>query len=223
MHLDENKRKPLDLNEWAYMTIKMQILNNKIKPKDQLNIEELTKTLNISRTPIREALLRLKQEGLVIAAPRVGFFVSGITQRDYNDLFILRQLIECYAAQESAEKMSDKDLEKLERIQKRSKVLVKKKKIKEFNQLEIQFHSMLIESLNNKRIQSVIDSIADLIYRERFYALNSDENVEMSLIEHGDIFSAILAHDAKRAYEAMKTHILNVKSRVEKLVEFQEE
>jgi DNA-binding GntR family transcriptional regulator len=73
----ETYSKPSDLKNWAYETIKRKILDVEVNAGDQLRIEVLAEQLGTSRTPIREALLKLETEGLVRAASRVGFFVRG--------------------------------------------------------------------------------------------------------------------------------------------------
>jgi DNA-binding GntR family transcriptional regulator len=89
--------KPKDFKTWAYESIKDLIINNQFGPGTQLKVEELENSLNISRTPIREALLALQNEGLIEIKSRVGFFVKGITKKEFNDLFEMRELLEVCA------------------------------------------------------------------------------------------------------------------------------
>ncbi|MDD2503040.1 MAG: GntR family transcriptional regulator [Clostridia bacterium] len=216
------EKKPMSLAQWAYISIKDYIINNNLEPGSQLNIEELTLELNISRTPVREALIRLKQEGIVTSMPRVGFFVSGITKKEFDDLFELRLLVECYVAEQAAKRMSDKTLESLEKTLERSNLLVQEGKTKEFNQLEIIFHNTIIESLHNNRISAVMNSVEDLLYKERLIAIGSLENVKQSVVEHEKILKAIQNRDFVLSNRAMEEHLLNVKIRLEKILDFQD-
>lgn len=222
MNDELNLKKPLDLNEWAYMSIKMRILDHEIEPGSQLNIEELSKELNISRTPIREALLRLKQTGLVVSASRVGFFVCGITKEDFENIFELRQLIEAYAAEKAAANMTDKEITALVRLNERCKAMIERGKIKEYNQYETQLHDAIIDSLGNNKIREVMNSVGDLLYRIRIIAMGSLENINFSILEHQKFISAIKDRNPEAAHKAMGEHIFSVKNRLKQIVDFQD-
>lgn len=86
--------------------------------------------------------------------------------------------------------------------------------LEEFNNMEILLHNNLIDSLQNKRISSVMETIADSIYRERKIAMDSEENVQQSVQEH----RAIAMRSPEKAERAMKMHIRNVERRIEKIV-----
>ena len=103
--------KQADLKDSVHSMIKEMILDQDLKPGDQLPVEALALEMKVSRTPVREALLRLENEGLVRAVSRVGFFVQGISKQDLHELFELREITEGYAAGKSALRMSEKDVE----------------------------------------------------------------------------------------------------------------
>ena len=215
--------KPLDLNEWAYKSIKMRILNNELAPGSQLNIEIISKELNISRTPIREALLRLKQSGLVIALPCVGFFVCGITTKDFEDIFELRHLIETYAIEKLAPKITDEELEHLIGISDRCELMAQQGNLKEYNHCDIILHGFITDSLGNKRMRDIYENVYDLLYRMRMYALKSTDNINQSIIEHKKVIESLQKRDAARARLAMEEHLENIKTRLRLVVKFQDE
>lgn len=210
-------RKPIDLNEWAYSTIKLRILNDEIKSGEQLKVDEIANELEVSRTPVREALLCLERDGLVTTEPRVGFFVRGITREELDDLFELRMLIEGYAAEKVVEIISDKEIENLVKIHRQSIQMAEKGKLYEFNQLEVQFHNKIISNLKNKKIIGVLNGVGDLLYRERMYALKIPENVSLSLSEHDLIVNAIQARNSLLSRQKMEYHIRCVKERLQKM------
>ncbi|MFA5675979.1 MAG: GntR family transcriptional regulator [Christensenellales bacterium] len=217
---DISFKKPLDLNEWAYMTIKMRILEHELSPGSQLNIEDMSKELGISRTPIREALLRLKQSGLVYSASRVGFFVSGVTKNDFDNIFELRQIIEGYAAERSVSIISEKEIDDLFEINENSRIMVNDGRIMEYNRFETKLHNSIINCLNNNKIRDVMDSVDDLLYRLRIYALTSVDNLKSSIDEHAALLTKIKERNAAFARAAMEEHISNVKKRLREIVEF---
>ena len=206
--------KPSDLKNWAYETIKRKILDVEVSAGDQLRIEFLAEQLGTSRTPIREALLKLESEGLVRAASRVGFFVQGITKKDLQELFELREILESYAAEKAAVSIDVKDIEKLEGYQTRARKAVTAGDRTEFMNMEIEIHSLILREAGNIRLIQMIDSIKDLIHRERVLSLQSSENIDESFNEHQQIVNAISRKDAKLAGRAMRSHILAVKKRM---------
>jgi len=214
-------KKPLNLNEWAYQTIKMRILENDIRPGSQLNIEELSKELEISRTPIREALLRLRQNGFVVSFSNVGFFVCGISKEDFEDAFELRKLIESYAIVKFVERSTDVEMRILVGIHEKCKLMAAQGDAKAFNEYDIRLHDLIIDCLGNKKMKLIYDNLADLLYRLRVYALKSSENITQSVVEHDRIILAIESKDAALAYQAMEQHIVNVKNRLSQIVEFE--
>lgn len=205
--------RPVDLTKWVYGNVKQLILDNELPGETQINIDDMSKQLQVSRTPVREALL-LRNEGLVRIQPHVGCFVCNITKDEFREVFQLRSVIECYAASRVAEQMSDDDLRRWMECVEKSEAAVLDGNLEEFNNMEILLHNNLIDSLQNKRISSVMETIADSIYRERKIAMDSEENVQQSVQEH----RAIAMRSPEKAERAMKMHIRNVERRIEKIV-----
>ena len=216
-------QKPIKLSEWAYKSIKERIVNNEITPGDQLNIEKLSDDMGISRTPIREALLRLLQEGFVVSFSNVGFFVCGITRDDFDDIFELRQLIEAYAVVRFIEKCKDHELLEVLEINKQCKEAAEAGDVKAFNSHDVELHGMFIKCLGNKKMRYIYDDVADLLYRLRLYALRSTENIKQSLIEHENLIHAINEKDSVAGKLAMENHITNIRCRLEKFIDFEDE
>jgi len=209
--------RPSDLKDWAYSKIKQLILTSQVKAGEQLRIETLSGKMGISRTPIREALLKLEGEGLVRTASRVGFFVKGLTKRDLRELFELREIIEAYAAEKAAPCLSDDDILYLSGLHKKAVEAVKSNQLEVFVDLETTFHTFIIESSDNQRLLKVLESLKDLTYRERILSVQSIENVAKSLKEHEDIVQVLDQRDGHKAGELMRLHIREVKKR---LIEF---
>ena len=163
------------------------------------------------------AVVAAPDKGLVRIVPHVGCFVSSITQEEFHEVFELRGIIECYAASWAATHMPEEEIRQwLQSVDKCEQAL-SRGDLEEFNQMEIVLHDYLIDSLKNKRIQTVMESVADSIYRERKIAMGSMENVEESVREHRAIAMAIAKRDPVEAEQAMKTHIRNVEYRIERV------
>lgn len=206
--------KPKDLKNWAYETIKNNILNMQVEPREQLRIEDLAKLMNVSRTPIREALLRLESEGLVKASSRVGFFVVEITRDDLEELFELRKLTEGYAAEKAAVLMTAEDVERMSAIHQQAVTAFANNDLMKFNEHETALHDYLIRHSGNQRLLKMIEGLKDLTYRERLLALRLRENVEQSIEEHWRLIEALRERNAERAGALMQEHLENVKNRL---------
>ena len=211
-------KRPMDLTEWAYNSIKQLILNNTLTADSQINIDEMAAQLNISRTPVREALMQLQNKGLVKIIPHVGCFVCSITREEFCEVFELRALIESYAARRAAETMTEEQLKLWVEHVNKSENAVRQGDMREFNVLETIIHDSLIVNLHNRRMLDVMDMVADNIYRERMIAMGSMDNVERSLAEHRLVVEAIVNHQPDEAAKLMEQHVRNVQQRIEKIV-----
>jgi len=213
-----SSQKPTALNEWTYQYLKEKILNLEISPGEQIHIEDFMEKLEVSRTPIREAFLRLANEGLVVVKPRVGYFVGEITEDDIRDLFEVRELIETRAARKAAELLSDEEIKTIEQLLNESEEAVKKNNIDKYLENEIEFHDYLQKHIQNKRFIAFMDSINDLTYRERKLSVRSAENIKQTLVEHRRILEALQKKDSQQAEWFMGEHIHNVSIRLIEIV-----
>jgi len=214
MEVQNQLSKPSALKDWAYEIIKEALLSLQMPPGAQLHIEQLADQMGISRTPIREALLRLESDGLVRTVPRVGFFVTEITKRDLEELFELRELLESYAAEKAASLLTDDDLAHIDRLLEISVSAVEQGNLDEFLKAEIAFHAFLIERCDNRRLIEMMKGLEDLTHRERVLSLRSMENVRASLTEHQRIAEALHQRDGELASGFMGEHIRNVRKRM---------
>jgi DNA-binding GntR family transcriptional regulator len=208
--------KPSALTDWAYQYLKEKILNLEIKPGQQINIEEFTEKLEVSRTPIREAFLKLASEGLIEIRPRVGYFVADITEQDIRDLFEIREIIETRATKKAAEQLTDEELESMQNLITESQKSVEAGDFEIYLKNEIQFHEYLQKQNQNKRLNSIIEGLNDLTHRERVMSTQSIENINQSIIEHQRIMDGLLKRDGNLAEWYMGEHLHNVSERLVK-------
>jgi DNA-binding GntR family transcriptional regulator len=211
--------KPSALKDWAYDAIKESILNLRVSPGVQLHIEDLADQMGISRTPIREALLRLESEGLVRAVPRVGFFVTEITRRDLEELFELRALLEGHATERATSFLTEEDLAHIDRLLETSVSAVEREDLDKFLETEIALHTLLIERAPNRQLVAMMESLQDLTHRERILSLESLENVRESCVEHQRIVEALHQRDGELAGRLMREHICAVRDRMLQFVD----
>lgn len=208
------KTKPGVLTDWAYEVIKSQILSLEILPGEQIDIEQFTEKLEVSRTPVREAFLRLASERLIEVQPRVGYFVVDITEQDIRDLFEIREIIETRAARRAAESLTDKELQDLVELISKSKKAISENDIDTYLNNEIAFHKSLQVHMKNQRLINFMNELDDLTYRERVMSISAVDNIKLTLVEHERIVQALLIRDGDKAAWFMGEHLKNVSDRL---------
>jgi DNA-binding GntR family transcriptional regulator len=211
--LDGSKR-PIALKDWAHERIKEEILNLRIPPGAMIPINDMADKLNISRTPIREALLRLESEGLVRVEPRVGFFATQVTKRDLEHVFELRILLESYAAEKATPLLTGGDLDHIQSLFEGCVLAIETGQMDEFLRTDIAFHALLNERSANPRLVAMLGLTEDLTFRERVLGLQSPENVRKSQEEHWLILKALQQRDAALVRRLMHEHLCAVRDRL---------
>ncbi len=209
--------RPSALSEWAYQVIRERILNLLYSPGEQLQVEKLSEAMQVSRTPIREALLRLEQDGLVRSVARVGFFVVEIGEKDLEELFEVRELLESYAASKAARIMTEADLAELEGLIQRGTTCAERGELDDYLEADGAFHGLLIARAQNERLVTMLSTLHYLHYRQRKLSTRSPENVRCSNMEHRGVVAALRAHDAELAGKRMGEHLHAVRDRMLRL------
>jgi DNA-binding GntR family transcriptional regulator len=210
--------KPIGLTQWVYIRIKAGILNLDFAPGSQLQVDEFSGELEVSRTPVREALLRLQKDGLVDVVPRVGFFVTKFAARDLEELYELREILESRAVYDAVQSMTEMESMKITEIFASTQKAVDQEDTTGFLDAEITFHNFLTESSHNKRLVAMVESMRDLTYRWRILSLHSKEDIRASLMEHKKIADAVQHGDAVVASRLMGEHIQNAKNRIVRMI-----
>ncbi len=207
--------KPGALSEWAYRAIKDEVLHLRIPPGRQLRIEELASQLGISRTPVREALFKLERDGLVQIVPRVGFYVSELTQHDLRELFELREILESRAAERAAQNLTESELEHLQELLVEGTAAVEQGNLARYLEIDIEFHNQLIQHADNRHLIAMMESVRDLTFRERVFSLRSPGNVRATLAEHRSILAALQHRDGTLAGQLMAQHLRAASERLQ--------
>ena len=208
------RQRPQALNEWVYDQLKSMICSTSIKPGEQINIEHIAEEMGVSRTPVREALLRLQQDGLVRSVSRVGYFCTSITKRDIREMFELREMLEAFAARKATTNLSDEDLTHLRQSFEPLSLEIADGQYQNFLDSEIQFHTLLVNRASNRKILEVMNALYDHMLRVRILSLFSHEHVVQSFDEHMVILDALERRDAVAAEAAMAHHMRQVKERM---------
>jgi len=210
--------KPKALSNWTYDFLKEKILNLEIQPGEQIHIEIFTEKLDVSRTPIREAFIKLANEGLIEVHPRVGYFVTDITEEDIRDLFEIREIVEARAANKAASSLTDEELVEVKSFIEEGKIAVDNGDLDLYLKYDMKFHNYLQKHIQNKRLTTFMESLNNLTHRERIISIRSPENVKETIIEHERIVQALIKRDGDKAAWFMGEHLKRVSDRIIKIM-----
>jgi DNA-binding GntR family transcriptional regulator len=184
------------------------IVTGKIPLGGKLNEEELSSTLNVSRTPIRQALHILEIEGLVELIPRRGAFVSRITQKDAEELYQILGMIEGFAAVQLI--VNEKtNLSSLDEINSYMAIQIEKANLKLVIQANLDFHYTLVKMVENQRLVTIYQNARNPTRVFQSMGLSSKTDWAHSLLDHRQIVTAICQCDAEAASRLCLEHNMN--------------
>lgn len=196
------------LYQQVYKLIKTAILNGEFKPGEKVVATQLVKKYNISRTPLREALRQLQNEGLLVK-DQSGLHVVELDIKDFKDLYQCRLILEQETMQLIVDTITDNELEEIEGLLDESDRLLKQKRYLELLEINSKFHDKLLESSPNKRIVTLLQQVRSFLtlYRARILS-NYKYNCEINR-EHREIYNAIRERNKEKAVELVAKHIKN--------------
>lgn len=196
----------------AYEIIYNMIMSGELPSGTVTSVAELIARLNIGRSPIRDAILRLNDDGMVQVIPRKGIFVTGIYAKDIKEMFQLRLAIEYFALENLTAIANRKILEDLFAIVDRQDLAVSSGNEDCFLSLDEDFHFFIINLLNNKRILSILDESRRQMSLYGFKGITVHENAMESALEHRRIIDAIEAKDIIKAKDELFQHLMKAQN-----------
>lgn len=195
------------LNEIVYDELKNQILTGKIKPGIRLMEKEIIKDAGVSRTPVREAIRKLEEAGLIIIEPRKATYVSSISKKILVEMLEVRQNMEELAATLACERITDIEKEKLKGIKEFYEAATERQDINGMIKYDTEFHQIIIEASKNKILMLMLTQMKETILRFRYMYYNNYKLSEKVVEEHNKIYMAITKNDVENAKKETKKHI----------------
>jgi DNA-binding GntR family transcriptional regulator len=199
------------VTDWVYEEIRQAIIDLRLRPGEPLREASIASQLGVSKTPIREALSRLEQEGLVETISFKGAVVSGYSDRDLEEIYELRAMLEGVAARGAAADASDEARERLAEVVAMSRELRDAGDLAGLADLLGRFDQIVYEQVRNGRIRTLIDNLRAHLTRIGNLTEGIPGRVEASVEEHAAIVEAIARGDADEAERAMRVHIASVR------------
>lgn len=207
------------LRTLAYDAIKKAITEMDMYGQDseiRLDERQLSNDLGVSRTPIREALTVLEQEGFVRSVPRRGIFVVRKSKREIIDMIIVWAALESMAARLAASRASDRDLMQLRDVFHDFEEGSPAEHVNEYSDANIRFHQTIIRLSGCEMIGEMTENLFIHIRGIRAVSVRQENRSERSLQEHRAIIAALVARDADLAERLVREHTLGLAAHVEK-------
>jgi DNA-binding GntR family transcriptional regulator len=198
---------PLTIKGRAYQHIRRSILDFRLPIGATLSEYQLAHEIGVSRTPVREALKRLEQEGLVRSVARRGTFVADLTLRDVVEVYEVRIQLEGLAARIAADRMEPAECAEVIAELERAEKSARQKRFARAREHDIHFHKAIVRSAGNGRLAAIVSTLEDQVHRIRQRALREPTRVPATLAEHRLILEAVRRHDQDGAELAMRRHL----------------
>ena len=188
--------------------IREAVFQGRLQPGDRLKEEELASELGISRTPVREALLVLQAEGLIVSTPNRGAMVRSYSETELLDLYELRALLEGFAARRAALSISNERLEALDGCCDRFTAMREGQDRLSLSRENLFFHNLVTEAADMARLPDLTRMVCEVPLVFQSFNWYTEEQAESSDRAHRQILKALHSRDPERAELAMKHHVL---------------
>lgn len=197
----------LPLRDVVFNTLRQGILRGLLPPGVRLMEIQLATQLGVSRTPVREALRKLELEGLVVTVPRKGAVVAEITPKDLHDVLEVRCAMEALAVELACNAITKEELQKLKEVLNKFRKLVPKGDVNALAECDVEFHDIIIDSTNNKRLIQLLNNLREQMYRYRLEYLKDYSTHQTLILEHQTIVSCLENKDIEGAKKIICEHI----------------
>ena len=207
----------------VYEAIKTAIFDRRFYPGEVLSERRLSSELGVSRTPVRQALFRLYQEGLLERGPQNAFRLTRLTKDDVAEVFEIREWLEGLTARRAAERVradpeARKVVEALKEELLRHRDAIQQGDLGTEFEYDLKLHSTLMRLSGNSRIEAIINRMNAQIHHVRIRS-KSDERTLQTIDEHLAILEAVLEGDPDWAESTMRRHVQKAQSAASKIVD----
>lgn len=193
----------------VFHKLREDILSGKYEENEELKEVAIGEELGVSRTPVREAFRQLELEGLIQIIPNKGAYVTGITEKDVKDIYMIRSLLEGLCARWATEHITAEQMEEMEENVYLSRFHAQKGHLDQLAELDNRFHDILYEACDSKILEHQLKDFHQYVLRVRRKTLANKNRGPKSNEEHEQIMLAIKARDADKAEQLANRHMIN--------------
>ena len=197
----------MGVSDAVYRTIREAILQGTLSPGARLGEEDLARRFAVSRTPVREAVLRLEAERLAERNSRRGLTVAGVTPEEILEIYVVRQALDGLAARVAAESARPADIAELRWLNDELRSAVSSAPIDTLSRLNLAFHEAMYKAGHNEFLLELIKTAHDRVRRFPGTTLSQPDRPQAVVQEHAEIIDAIERRDGQRAEEIASRHM----------------
>ncbi len=201
----ESSGKGISLSETVYNFVLSEIREGHYHPGERVRESEICNSLNVSRTPVREAFRRLQSEGRLIVEPQRGAVVAELDHQEVAELYALRQELESIAAKFAAQYASESEIATMEYILQQSEKVINDPRA--LNQVNWELHNTIFNAAHNRFLTKVFQSLSDSMALLRGSKYIPEGRPETLIEEHRQLVEAIKSRDTEKASAAARNHI----------------
>ena len=195
------------LRETVCEALRDAIKRGILEPGERLMEVQLAEELGISRTPVREAIRKLEQEGYVIMMPRRGTYVSSVSVHDVKEIFEIRSALESLSTGLATRRIEPDELETLQKLLVEIEGHIKDNNIEKIVETDVKFHGLLYQVSRNERLVSIISNLKEQLARFRTLSMSYPGRLQETLEEHRKMVEAIASGDVDAARDAAEHHM----------------
>ncbi len=195
------------LHEQVADEIRHMIISGSLHPGEKVRVSELAEDLDVSLTPLREALKILDKDGLVELMTNRGARVSEITVEGTRSLFEVISRLEALAAELAASRITEQEMQDLEELHARMRDRHEAGDLPAYFDLNRQIHDLVVEAAKNPDLARVRTSLAFNVERARFVAVATEVHREKSMQDHKRLMAALRQRDAETAHDVWREHL----------------
>lgn len=198
------------IRDHVHEALKRNIMELKLEPGRFISEKEMIKTLQVSRTPIREAFVKLAQEELIETIPQKGSFISLINLEMVEESRFVRETLESAIVRQSCELLSSEQVLQLQNLVNLQELCVEERNYKRLFELDEKFHRSIIVGCGKTRTWELVHLLSTHYNRLRFLRLAVNDDWDIILSEHREIVRAIRQKRPDEAEQAMRGHLRRV-------------
>ena len=193
----------------VFSKLRADILSGRYAENEELKEMAIGEEMGVSRTPVREAFRQLELEGLIQIIPNKGAYVTGITEKDVKDIYIIRSLLEGLCARWATEHITQAQMEEMEENVYLAEFHAKKGHLEQLAELDNRFHDIMYEACDSKLLEHHLKDLHQYVLRVRRKTLANANRGPKSNEEHKNIMEAIKTGNADLAEELAHQHMIN--------------
>lgn len=202
------------VNQQIYRILRRDIVHCLIPPGTPLSEKEVSVRFDVSRQPVREAFIKLAENGLIQIRPQRGSYVNKISLSQVRNGCFVRQAIECAVVRRAAGMVNDEQLYQLEQNLNQQRTTVERQQLTDFFQLDDEFHQKLSQIADCQLAWDTVENIKATIDRVRYMSLDHVTPPDMMLRQHYDIFQPLVARNPDAVEKAMRLHLQEISESV---------